>query len=443
MIQPTAFPALLMIAPLSAAAHPAPTPSEAGFDVDAYRVAMTPDLSNGAVMGEEAIRLTPLRDGLGALRFSPNALTISEATIDGRAVRVTSDDDGIVFTPARAPAKGKALVLRLRFSGTPKRGVEVVPGGLYSSYFACDWMVCQQDMPGDKAKLKLALTVPDDANVSAPGQRIATRKAGAGRKVETWRTTRAWSPYTYAFAIGDFPHVADGALAYVNASGAAADLSAMFVETPAMVAFLSDKAGVALPVDRFTQILVPGYEAQEAAGMSLIGRKALERDLAKPDEEWIVIHELSHQWWGNLVTCDSWRDFWLNEGFAIFMTAAWKEHRYGRAAYNAELDVARARLAKAREAGFDKPLAWDGKYPSIGLRRAVQYGKGALFLDHLRRLLGEQAFWAGVRRYTRAHAGGTVVSADLQRAMEAASGRDLSDEFTRWVGPADQPREAG
>ena len=167
--------------------------------------------------------------------------------------------------------------------------------------------------------------------------------------------------------------------------------------------------------------------------MSLIGRKALERDLAEPETEWILIHELSHQFWGNLVTCDSWRSFWLNEGFATFMTAAWKEHRYGRAAYDAELGVARARLAKAREKGFDKPLEWDGDYPSTGVRRAVQYGKGALFLDHMRQVLGDDAFWAGVKRYTRAHAGGTVTTADLKAAMEAASGRDLSGDFARWV----------
>ena len=145
------------------------------------------------------------------------------------------------------------------------------------------------------------------------------------------------------------------------------------------------------------------------------------------------MHELAHQWWGNLVTCATWRDFWLNEGITTFMTAAWKEHRYGRAAYIAELDVARARLAKASELGFDKPLAWNGQYPSLGTRRAIQYSKGALFMDHLRRELGERAFWSGLRKFTRDHAGGTVTSIDLQRAMERSSRRDLSALFATWV----------
>lgn len=115
------------------------------------------------------------------------------------------------------------------------------------------------------------------------------------------------------------------------------------------------------------------------------------------------------------------------------MTAAWKEHRYGRAAYDAELGIARGRLEKARAKGFDKPVAWDGHYPTLGTRHAVQYSKGALFMDHLRTTLGDAAFWFGLRRYTRARAGGTVTSIDFERAMEAASGRDLHQIFTDWV----------
>ena len=115
------------------------------------------------------------------------------------------------------------------------------------------------------------------------------------------------------------------------------------------------------------------------------------------------------------------------------MVAAWKEHHYGRAAYDAELDAARKGVDSLREKGGDKPLAYGGDYPSIRDRRTVQYGKGALFMDHLRTVLGEDAFWAGLRRYTREHAGGTVTSIDLERSMEKASGRDLSEVFAEWV----------
>lgn len=79
------------------------------------------------------------------------------------------------------------------------------------------------------------------------------------------------------------------------------------------------------------------------------------------------------------------------------------------------------------------PLAWSGRYPDLGTRRAVQYSKGALFMAHLRESLGDDVFWAGIRRFTRGHLGGTVTSRDLQTAMEAVSGRDLGSVFAHWV----------
>ena len=81
------------------------------------------------------------------------------------------------------------------------------------------------------------------------------------------------------------------------------------------------------------------------------------------------------------------------------------------------------------------PLAFDGRYPSLGVRRAIQYYKGALFLDVLRHELGEDAFWKGVREYTQAGYQGTTLvrSRDLQIAMEGAAGRPLDGLFTEWV----------
>ena len=115
------------------------------------------------------------------------------------------------------------------------------------------------------------------------------------------------------------------------------------------------------------------------------------------------------------------------------MTAAWKEYRYGRAAYDAELAVSQRRWDKIKSQGFDEPLTWSGPYPNLSTRRAIQYNKGAIFMAYLRDTLGDAAFWKGLRDYTRAHAGRTVTSIDLERAMEAASSKNLHNIFVQWV----------
>ncbi len=212
-------------------------------------------------------------------------------------------------------------------------------------------------------------------------------------------------------------------------------LRSKFRDTPRMLAFLQGRAGVPLPHEVYTQVLVAGSEAQEKSSFALIGAEVLDPILEDPTEDWVIVHELAHQWWGNLVTCRDWSQFWLNEGMATFLVAAYKEQRWGRPAYERELGLWRERWKEAKDAGFDVPLAYAQPYPSLRVRRAIQYSKGALFLDTLRARLGDRAFWKGIAAFTRNHAGGTVTSADFQGAMQGASGVDLFPLFRKWVYP--------
>lgn len=441
MFRMTLAPLLPVMASGAYAQSASITPGD-GFEVERYSVALRPDLATMAVSGTEAIVVRGTSDRVTRLAFTSNALRISEATVNARPIQVWSEKDAMVFSLPHTLRKGQRATLRFRIEGTPARGVTAVAGGVFTSYFACDWMVCVQDAPGDKAHLMLDLFLPAGMVSVGVGRAGPTTVLPGGLVRHSWRSTRPYSPYLYAFAAGRFKrratHTNQGELIYLDGTGTAADLGALFSQSPAMAAFFADKAGMPLPDKRYIQLLVPGREAQESASFSLIGRVELDREREGPSSAWIIAHEMAHQWWGNLVTCATWQDFWLNEGIATFMVAAWKQHDLGEAAYRQELDVARRRVEQVRETGFDKPLAWDGRYPSLGARRAVQYSKGAMFLAHLRETIGDTAFWNGLRGFTRQHAGGTVTSRDFQYAMQRASGRDLSPMFTEWV-YGDQP----
>ena len=408
-----------------------------GFQVARYEVELRPDLATAAISGSEEIELVATVPDLRQIVFSPNVLEITDATVDGSSVSVVSDEDGISFSLPRAPVVGESVSLRFRMRGFPAKGVTIVPTGLYTGYFGCDWMVCLQDSPGGKAALQLDLFLPDGTVSLGVGERTATIDLPGELTLHRWHSNRPTSPYLFAFAAGEFQEEATetphGTLRYLNATGEAADLADLFAQTPEMVAFFASRAGLDLPEGEYAQLLVPGRAAQETMSFSLIGAGELEREREDPSSAWIIAHELAHQWWGNLVTTRTWRDFWLNEGFTTFMVAAWEQHRFGEAAYQQELDVFRNRRDQLRERGWDKPLTWDGAYPSLGYRRAGQYSKGALFLAELREAIGDAAFWEGIRSYTRAHAGDSVTSRDFQSIMERASGCDLELLFAEWV----------
>jgi aminopeptidase N len=422
--------AALLLAPVAVAAAPG-----AGFDVEHYEVALTPDFAARTVSGHTRIRFHSTQDALSAVSFSPNALTVTHASIAGQPVRVERSDAALSFVLPRPLSRGGTAVLEVSYAGKPARGVVFGERSVHAGYFACQWMICLQDSPGDKASFALDLYLPKGLRSLSVGRLASVRSAG-DLTVHAWREPRAYSPYLFAFASGAYREIrreaAGAELVFVGAA-AEDELARLFAPTADMLRFFQDKAGVPLPGGAYAQLLVDGSEAQEAATFSLLGRPELTPMLETPQEDWAIAHELAHQWWGNLVTCRDWSEFWLNEGVTTFMVAAWKEQRWGRAAYDRELALARRRLERARAAGFDKPLAWPGEYPSLPVRRAVQYSKGALFLDALRAELGDDAFWAGLRRYTRDHAGGVVTSRDFQRAMERAAGRRLDRLFATWV----------
>ena len=207
----------------------------------------------------------------------------------------------------------------------------------------------------------------------------------------------------------------------------------MFADTRRMLEFFEQKSGVHYDEVAYTQVLVDGDEAQEAARHSIIGADEIEPILKDPKEDWVIAHELAHQWWGNSLTCADWSELWLNEGVTVFMVAAYKEQRWGREAYDRELALANQRWAKAKEQGFDVPLSWQGEYPSLKLKRAMAYAKAVVFLDKLRTDLGEKTFWQAIKTYTRAHKNGVVTARDLQTAFESVAGKTLSPIFNEWV----------
>jgi len=412
----------------------APAPETLPIEVTAYEVSVTPDFQAHAITGEEHIRFRAGAGGARVLRFSPNALVIDSATLDGWPLVVGHAADALRFALPRALEPGREVSLTIRYHGVPARGLKFGKNAVWTEYFTCDWMVCDLDRPGEKAPITLHLNVPDGMTSLATGARVSQKKAPGGAKLVTWREERPYSAYLYGFAIGRFEQARlKGGLSALSAVADAQRLKALFAETPAMVDFFEAHAGVTLPRGRYAQLLVEGEAAQEASSFSVLGLEGMKAQEAEPHEDWLAAHELAHQWWGNLVTCRAWNDLWLDEGLTVFMTAAWKEHRWGRAGYDHEMELAKKRWdGLKKEAGRDYPLAWDGAYPSLKARRAIEYSKGALFFDALRRELGDDAFWAGIKGYTQANGGKAVTGQDLKTAMEKAGGRSLSAAFREW-----------
>lgn len=402
----------------------------------------------------------PSITGRGTLRVRTRRST-SVLVLDAHALRVSAiqtgttrlrfqqvEDHLCIELPEPLAAGGEASVELTWQVSTHGEVPRLFSDQAWAGYRASAWMPTRQD-PAQRATLALRIVAPADLKVAASGRLLARTQEREGFLLHSFVQELPSPPFLYALAAGHFEEVERHLPAIEATEGVTlralgpkgSDLTGALAITEVMYQLLVERTGASFPGTEYTQVFVHGDAAQEAAGLSLLAESSLDDLRNDPAEDWIFSHELAHQWFGWLVPCADFADFWLNEGFATFFVAVVKEQRFGRAAYEHEVALWRERSARVHAEGKDAPLSLSA--PNAPARaaptetelqpRGVTYFRGALVLHKLRSELGEQPFWAGIRRYVASQAGKSARTEDFRRALEAASGLDLTDFFARWV----------
>ena len=411
----------------------------ASAQVTQYSVKLTPDFARQVLHGEERIEFTAdagvtqwqKKEGL---KVSEAKVTDGDATVseDGVTVRVASGGKHVAQLKYEAAA-GQGL----RWLASATAGRENSEKSGFFTTFYCDaWMVCDIS-PAQRATIQLEIIIPTQdrgtMNFRAVGPGSVEERREKDRDHFVFQQVEPVQTYLFSFSVARIGVATDKSFSIY-----APDLKSqksVFEKTADAYAFLRAKATVDLLDSRYTQAFLPVGHAgfgQEAAGMALMSEEYLP-DLTEKDDVQLMAHELAHQWWGVLVGIRSWSDFWLNEGFAEFMSDAYIEKHQGRSAYEKKIRELREQVQKLRDEGKDRPLHWEQWKDAHEALGAIPYVKGALFLDRLRTELGEEKFWRGIGLYTSRNARKLVDSRDFQRAMEEASGQDLRQRFDEAV----------
>ena len=396
-----------------------------------YSVKLVADFERHLLRGDETIEF---QADAGEVEWQKQA-----------GMRVVSADvaDGEVTVAEQAVRvllrSGGKHSLKLKYTAAAGRGIQWFAdnAGLATAFYCEGWMVCDNS-PGQRAMLQLEIAVP-----FRPLTHGATgfRAVGPGRRGKEWRSrdgdhfvfeqSDPVQTYLFSFGVARLAVAVDGRFS-IYAQRMDANKAA-FAKTAGAYAFLRAAASVDPMNSHYTQAFLAGPSlGQEAAGMALMSQDDLS-DLVVKDDVQLMAHELAHQWWGVTLGIRSWSDFWLNEGFAEFMSDAYIEKHQGRAAYDKQIAELQDRMKKLREEGKDRPLHWEKWKDAHEALGQIPYVKGALFLDRLRTELGDEIFWRGIGLYTSGNARRLVDSRDFERAMEKASGRDLKALFDEAV----------
>lgn len=408
------------------------------IDVTHYEAQVEPDVLNKTVKGKVLIRFTSRLDNLKTIEFDCGELLIDAVRENKDTLTFLRSDGRLTISLLRPASANERREIEVEYHGTPRRGIRFFPepAQVYTVFSTSQWLVCI-DAPDDKATLHLKLIVPTEFNTVANGRFAGRRNKKDNKVVHEWKQAVPVPSYIFGFAAGRFRTLTEKhgrvQLRYLAMKFSDQELVRIFRDTADMISFFEARAGVRYADSSYTQVLASGGVAQEMSGFTVMGESYGRKVLANERDLGLGAHELAHQWWGNMVTCRDWNHFWLNEGIATFMAAAYKEHRFGRGEYLKEIEDSRVSYQKVRDAGKDRSLVFPDWLKPTAEDRTLVYDKGAYVVHLLREELGERAFWQGMRQYTQKHFGKSVMTPDFQRAMEQASGKNLTDFFARWV----------
>ncbi len=431
------------------------------YDVQHYVLRVSFDRERKRINGDTTVRLKALKAGLREVVLDSVDMSYTSVTVDsgGTALKYNTDGDKIRVTLDRSYGPDEVIAIRFKYSATPEKGIYFIPEGrqpnnkkIHSSQIwtqgepdeARHWFP-SFDFPSDKATTEQYITAEKGETVIGNGDLVEQKENSDGTVTFHYEMPIPHSTYLVSFVIGEYVKTSekykDIPLGYYVYPGKEAIVPKAFGKTLDVLRVFEELTKTPYPYSKYDQTIVSGFTF---GGMENITATTLADDevfstmipsLAGSVED-LVAHEAAHSWFGNLVTCRNWAELWLNEGFATFMEAAFREKMYGRPAYiakitsDAETFLADDAVSAKRNGLFNRNA---DNVNALFERPATTYNKGGAVIHTLREQIGDKAFWSGVNAYLYQHKFSNVESTDLKEAMETASGQRLDWFFDQWV----------
>ena len=430
------------------------------FDVQHYIVKTSFDRKQKIVFGETTVKFKPLNENFKTIELDSEGLTFTSVKLEPENIDLISrvTDDKVFVTLDKNYSPKDLITIRLTYTSKPKKGVYFVDESRKDGKIIRAAQVWTQgeaaetrhwfpsyDFPDDKATTEQFITVNKGETAIANGELKEIKNNADGTKTFHYFMPLPHSTYLTSFVVGTYTKIEDKykqiPFGYYVYADRADIVPKAYGKTKEMMRVFEEITQINYPFNKYDQTMVAnftfgGMENVTATTMADSEIFLANFDFAKGSVEDLVSHELAHSWFGNLVTCRNWAELWLNEGFATFMEAAFREKMYGRANYINKIkdDVAEFMVEdsyKQNKRGLYNTLADPKDDDSIF--DAITYQKGGAVIHTLRETIGDEAFWKGVNLYLERHKFGNVESTDLQKAMEETSKTNLDWFFSQWV----------
>lgn len=298
------------------------------------------------------------------------------------------------------------------------------------------------DNPNEKMTNEIYMTVDDKYITLSNGLLTDSKKNADGTRTDHWKMDLPHAPYLVMMGVGEFKKVTDEPwngkeISYYVEKEYEPHAKAIFGKTKKMVEFYSTKLGVPYAWPKYAQIVVRDYVsgAMENTSATLHGDfvcyQTTREILDGAKGESTIAHELFHQWFGDLASCESWSNLTLNESFATYGEYLWEEFEHGRDA--ADDHHAGSRFGYFAQSGQKQVDLVRFDYSEReDMFDAFSYNKGGQILHMLRKYVGDDAFFASLKLYLETNKFKTAEAHSLRMAFEEVTGEDLNWFFNQW-----------
>ena len=421
------------------------TPGQEGFDVTYYKLDLNLTVKPNYLRGSVIMVAKSLNDNLASITLDlMNALTVDSVFVSSSAASFSQQTSTVTIALNRLYAKNEILSVRVVYRGVPgssgfgsfafdtTRGFPWI-WSLSEPYGAKDWWPCK-DHPGDKAdSVDIWVTCASRFKVGSEGKLAAVVDNGNGTKTHRWQHRYPIATYLVSIAVAEYSEVS-GWFKYGTDSmlvlnyaipGSLSSATASLPQTINNLQIFSDLFGLyPFYKEKYGHAQFGWGGGMEHQTMTSLGSFS----------ESLIAHEMAHQWFGNMITCQTWPHIWLNEGFATYCVALYYEKKSGTQGYWSVVNGEMSRAFNAAGSIFvrdtsDVRKLFDG---------SLVYSKGATVLHMLRHVLGDSVFFSAMRQYAmdQRFRFATASTQDFQSVCETVSGKgagSLSYFFQEWI----------
>jgi aminopeptidase N len=426
--------------------------NQSNYDVEHYNLVLSVDPATESIAGTLTARIATVAPTDSIVFDLVDTLVVSAATVNGSSVLFSHAGNLLTLLPTPTIGSGQIVDVVIDYSGDPVTyneylslpafsfdthgSDEQVIFSFSSPSYARAWWPCK-DVPEDKATMRLSVTVPDTLIVASNGALENNIDNGDNTRTFIWYESYPISTYLVSVAISNYeifsdfyryaPNDSMEVVYYVYPEDLS-DARISFANTVTMTEYFSDTFGeYPFLSEKYGMAEINFGGAMEHQTCTSYGNYHIRPNNSR---DRIVAHELSHQWWGDLITPSDWRDIWLNEGFATFCEALWYEHVDGQQAYFNFMESRR----------FPWPFSGTVYDPDF-IYNATVYQKGAWVLHMLRWVMGDTDFFQTLRNYAAdpRYAYKNATSVQFQEVCEDVYGAPLDWFFDQWLHEVGEP----